>query len=186
MRAVLQQRMGYYLAPFIARLNDAGIRVSLFISADPAQIEMAARLRAPVIEIHTGGWCDAVVDGHTAKAEAEWQRIVAGAALAACDTLAHEGVEIAFGVVSSPLELADEDMRIACASGTVITVEDHNVRSGLGVSVAEWIALNGAVASLTRIGVTSYQSSGPSAEVLAASGLDEESVRARIRAAISA
>src|SRR3981189_2433460 len=70
------------LAPFIARLSDAGIRVSLFISADPQQIEMAARLRAPVIEIHTGGWCDAVVDGHTAKAEVEWQRIVKGAALA--------------------------------------------------------------------------------------------------------
>ncbi|MGY8660969.1 pyridoxine 5'-phosphate synthase [Bradyrhizobium sp. UFLA05-109] len=70
------------LAPFIARLNDAGIRVSLFIAADPQQIEMAARLRAPVIEIHTGAWCDAVVDGHTDKAEAEWQRIVAGAKLA--------------------------------------------------------------------------------------------------------
>ena len=70
------------LAPFIARLNDAGIRVSLFISADPGQIEMAARLRAPVIEIHTGAWCDAVVDGETAKADAEWRRIVAGAALA--------------------------------------------------------------------------------------------------------
>src|SRR6478752_7156120 len=66
------------LAPYIARLNDAGIRVSLFIAADPAQIEMAARLRAPRIEIHTGPWCDAV-DGHADKAEAEWQRIVAGA-----------------------------------------------------------------------------------------------------------
>jgi pyridoxine 5-phosphate synthase len=70
------------LQPFIARLNDAGVRVSLFIAADPRQIEMAASLRAPVIEIHTGAWCDAVVDGHGAKAEAEWQRIVAGAALA--------------------------------------------------------------------------------------------------------
>jgi pyridoxine 5-phosphate synthase len=70
------------LAPFIARLNDAGVRVSLFISAEPRQIEMAVKLRAPVIEIHTGAWCDAVVDGHAAKAEAEWQRIVAGAALA--------------------------------------------------------------------------------------------------------
>jgi pyridoxine 5-phosphate synthase len=56
--------------------------VSLFISADPAQIEMAAKLRAPVIEIHTGAWCDAVVDGHTRKADSEWQRIVAGVALA--------------------------------------------------------------------------------------------------------
>jgi pyridoxine 5-phosphate synthase len=70
------------LEPFIGRLNEAGVRVSLFIAADPAQIEMAARLRAPVIEIHTGAWCDAVVDGHAAKAEAEWQRIVAGARLA--------------------------------------------------------------------------------------------------------
>src|SRR5256714_11506432 len=70
------------LAPHIARLNGAGIRVSLFIAADPAQIEMAARLRAPVIEIHTGAWCDAVVDGHTAKAAAEWQRIAEGAKLA--------------------------------------------------------------------------------------------------------
>ena len=43
---------------------------------------MAAKLRAPVIEIHTGAWCDAVVDGHAAKAKSEWQRIVAGAALA--------------------------------------------------------------------------------------------------------
>jgi pyridoxine 5-phosphate synthase len=70
------------LKPFIAKLSDAGIRVSLFIAADPRQIEMAASLRAPVIEIHTGAWCDAVVDGHTAKADAEWQRIVAGVRLA--------------------------------------------------------------------------------------------------------
>ena len=70
------------LAPFIARLSDGGIRVSLFIAADPRQIEMAAKLRAPVVELHTGAWCDAVIDGHTEKAEAEWQRIVAGAKLA--------------------------------------------------------------------------------------------------------
>jgi pyridoxine 5-phosphate synthase len=70
------------LAPFIARLTDAGIRVSLFIAADPRQIEMAARLRAPVVEIHTGAWCDAVVDGRKDKADAEWKRIVAGAKLA--------------------------------------------------------------------------------------------------------
>jgi len=70
------------LAPYIARLNDSGARVSLFIAADPAQIEMAARLRAPVVEIHTGAWCDAVIDGHLDKAESEWKRIAAGAALA--------------------------------------------------------------------------------------------------------
>jgi pyridoxine 5-phosphate synthase len=70
------------LAPFIARLSDGGIRVSLFIAAEPRQIEMAAKLRAPLVELHTGAWCDAVIDGHKDKAEAEWQRIVAGAKLA--------------------------------------------------------------------------------------------------------
>jgi pyridoxine 5-phosphate synthase len=70
------------LAPFIAKLGEAGIRVSLFIAAEPRQIEWAAKLRAPVIEIHTGAWCDAVVDGHADKAEAEWQRIVTGARFA--------------------------------------------------------------------------------------------------------
>ncbi|MGO3929310.1 pyridoxine 5'-phosphate synthase [Rhodopseudomonas pseudopalustris] len=71
-----------HLAPAIARFNDAGIRVSLFIAADPAQIETAAALKAPVIEIHTGTWCDAIESVDRAKAEAEWQRIVTGAALA--------------------------------------------------------------------------------------------------------
>src|ERR1700748_435684 len=70
------------LAPFISKLNDAGIRVSLFIAADEKKIEMAAQLRAPVIEIHTGAWCDAVTDGDVPKADAEWQRIIKGAALA--------------------------------------------------------------------------------------------------------
>src|SRR5258707_6751144 len=53
------------LAPVIARLVGAGIRVSLFIAAAPDQIEMAARLRSPVIEIHTGAWCDALAEGRT-------------------------------------------------------------------------------------------------------------------------
>ena len=70
------------LAPVIAKLTDGGIRVSLFIAADSRQIEMAAKLHAPVVELHTGAWCDAVVDGHADKAEAEWQRIVVGARLA--------------------------------------------------------------------------------------------------------
>ncbi len=70
------------LGPFIGQLNDAGIRVSLFIAADPKQIEMAAKLRAPVIELHTGAWCDAEAEGRAEQAEAEFQRIVAGARLA--------------------------------------------------------------------------------------------------------
>ncbi len=47
------------LAPVVARLLDAGIRVSLFIAADPRQVEAAIRLRAPVVEFHTGDYAHA-------------------------------------------------------------------------------------------------------------------------------
>jgi len=70
------------LAPFVARLNDAGIRVSLFITGDARQIEAAAKLRSPAVEIHVGAWCDALSEGKREAAEVEWQRICAGAKLA--------------------------------------------------------------------------------------------------------
>ena len=71
------------LAAPIARLKAAGCRVSLFIEADEAPIAMAAKLGAPVVELHTGTWCHAVADGHADKAEAEFQRLAKGAAFAA-------------------------------------------------------------------------------------------------------
>ena len=71
------------LAPRIARLKAAGCRVSLFIEPDEAPIAMAAKLGAPVVELHTGSWCHAVTDGETAKAEAEFRRLANGAAQAA-------------------------------------------------------------------------------------------------------
>jgi pyridoxine 5-phosphate synthase len=67
-----------HLAPAIDALRDGGIRVSLFIGAEAAQIETAAALGAPVIEIHTGTWCDALGAGDRALASAEWWRIQTG------------------------------------------------------------------------------------------------------------
>lgn len=48
------------LAPVVASLREAGIRVSLFVEPDPRQIEAAARVGAQVVELHTGAWCLAV------------------------------------------------------------------------------------------------------------------------------
>jgi len=70
------------LAPAVAELKRAGIRVSLFIAAEPVQIEAAAEIGAPVVEIHTGAWCDALAEGRTADAQSEWLRIRAGTKLA--------------------------------------------------------------------------------------------------------
>jgi pyridoxine 5-phosphate synthase len=47
-----------HLKPLVSRLSDAGIRVSLFIEADPRQLEMAVTLGAPVVELHTGRYCE--------------------------------------------------------------------------------------------------------------------------------
>jgi pyridoxine 5-phosphate synthase len=71
------------LAPVVHALKHAGIRVSLFIGAQPAQIEAAAELGAPVIEIHTGSWCDALLEGRAREAKVEWQLIRDCAELAA-------------------------------------------------------------------------------------------------------
>lgn len=67
------------LAPIVARLSDAGIRVSLFIAPEPRQIEAAMRLKAPVIELHTGEYAHA--EGE--QRATELKRIADMAALAA-------------------------------------------------------------------------------------------------------
>jgi pyridoxine 5-phosphate synthase len=62
----------------VSELKAAGIRVSLFIAPDPKQIEAAASVGAPVIEIHTGAWCEAVGERRPAIASVEFQRIKDG------------------------------------------------------------------------------------------------------------
>ena len=68
-----------HLRPYVARLAAANIRVSLFIEPDPAQVEAALRLGAPVVEFHTGRY--AHVEGE--EREVELKRIADMAALAA-------------------------------------------------------------------------------------------------------
>lgn len=48
-----------FIAPFVRRLNDLGVRVSLFVDPDERQIEAAKHVGAPVIEIHTGAYHEA-------------------------------------------------------------------------------------------------------------------------------
>ena len=67
-----------HLAPIVARLSDAGIRVSLFIEPDARQIEAAMRLKAPVVEFHTGRYAHAEGEARAA----ELRRLADAAALA--------------------------------------------------------------------------------------------------------
>ncbi len=63
------------LAHFIAPLREAGCRVSIFIAADRRQIEAAARIGAPVIELHTGAYCDYHAEGRLEERDAELARL---------------------------------------------------------------------------------------------------------------
>lgn len=56
------------LARQVAKLSDAGIEVSLFIDADQVQIDAAADIEVPVIELHTGEYANAV-DAHAQQVE---------------------------------------------------------------------------------------------------------------------
>lgn len=51
-----------HLARFVREMSDADIRVSLFVEPDPLQIDAAAQLGAPVVELHVGAYCEAKSD----------------------------------------------------------------------------------------------------------------------------
>jgi pyridoxine 5-phosphate synthase len=70
------------LAHFIAPLREAGCRVSIFIAADQRQIEAAHRIGAPVIELHTGAYCDLHAEGRHAERDVELARLAEMAAFA--------------------------------------------------------------------------------------------------------
>jgi pyridoxine 5-phosphate synthase len=69
-----------YLKPFVSELGRAGIRVSLFIEPSQEALAAAASLKAPVVELHTGAWCDAVASSESDRADREFARLRAAAA----------------------------------------------------------------------------------------------------------
>ena len=68
-----------HLAPRIGTLAQAGIRVSLFVEPEPAVMDAASALGAPVVELHTGSYCEAVIAGDTARIAHELGRIARAA-----------------------------------------------------------------------------------------------------------
>ena len=66
--------------PFIRRLGDAGIRVSLFIDPEARQLDRARELGAPVVELHTGAYCEAAQDpSNDVRLQRELERLATAA-----------------------------------------------------------------------------------------------------------
>jgi pyridoxine 5-phosphate synthase len=92
----------------VGELSAAGIRVSLFIAAEPAQIDAAKAIGTRVIEIHTGAWCYALAARDAAAAAAEFERITIGAAQARNSGLEiHAGHGLDFVTAEKIAGLAD-------------------------------------------------------------------------------
>jgi pyridoxine 5-phosphate synthase len=81
-----------HLKPFVAELGRAGVRVSLFIEPSIEALDAAAALRAPVVELHTGAWCNALARGERERGDHEFGRLrVAAAQCASLGLECHAG-----------------------------------------------------------------------------------------------
>ena len=79
----LDVRAGHnHLRVVTAELNRAGVRVSLFIEPSIDALDAARSIGAPVVELHTGSWCDALAHGELDKADHEFGRLRVAAARA--------------------------------------------------------------------------------------------------------
>lgn len=117
------------LAPIVKDLAAAGCRVSLFIEADSAQLKAAASLGAPVVELHTGRYCE--LEG--ADQQAELERIQAAAKEGAALGLEiHAGHGLTFENVK-PIAAIPEVMELNI--GHFLIAEA--IFSGLGPAVQE-------------------------------------------------
>jgi pyridoxine 5-phosphate synthase len=87
----------HHLARYVRELGAAGIRVSLFIEPEPAQLDAARAIGAPVVELHTGAYCDAAGPARDAQL-ARLQRAAAQAEALGLEC--HAGHGLSFDTVA--------------------------------------------------------------------------------------
>jgi len=97
-------RIEPHLAGYVGRLHDAGIKVSLFVDPEIAQVEAAARLKADIVELHTGTYCE--LEGPAAEAELARIRRAAAACLE-LDLECHAGHGLTYDTVTPVSAIAN-------------------------------------------------------------------------------
>jgi transketolase len=102
-------------------------------------------------------------------------------ALDAWNALAKEGTRIDLVSVCAWSDLADEDLASMARHGLVVSVEDHNPRTGLGTLLQARFNDLGLAARVRKMGVTFYSSSGPAKELYRLMGLDGAAIAAAVK-----
>jgi transketolase len=110
---------------------------------------------------------------------------LAPATVQAIDNLAKDGIDVALWNIATPTMLDKDALKQAAATGTIFTVEDHNVNTGLGNSVADQLFQMQTFCKLIKIGVEDYACSGSANDVYALYGLDAKGIETKIRETLS-
>ncbi len=106
-------------------------------------------------------------------------------ALDAWGALAKDGTRVDLVSVCAWSDLADEDLAFMARHGRVVSVEDHNPKTGLGTLLQARFNDLGLSARVAKLGVTFYSSSGPAKELYRLMGLDGPAIAAAVRGALS-
>lgn len=102
-------------------------------------------------------------------------------AVKAYEILLQEGLEVGVLNVSCPFDLDEEALREAKDTGVIVTYEDHNVYSGLGVLVASFLFERGWTCRFAKLGVTQYAGSGDPDSLFKLLGLSVEHLVAKVK-----
>lgn len=106
-------------------------------------------------------------------------------AIAASDKLAKQGLSAGVLNLPCPLRLDEEKVDVAARTRLVVTYEDHNVRTGIGSLVAQYLAEKPMTCGILRLGVSKYGISATPEENYRLQGLDVESVVTKISRQLS-
>lgn len=102
-------------------------------------------------------------------------------ALKAAELLAGEGLRVTVLNISCPLAVDEGTLSCIQSIGRLVTVEDHNVRTGLGASIARRLVETGRHARVILLGVKDYAASGVPDDVMRLQEMDETAVANAVR-----
>jgi transketolase len=106
-------------------------------------------------------------------------------AIQIADALKKDGINVRLVNISSPLEIDRAVIVEAAQTGLIVTIEDHNVKTGLGAIISQRIVEEGAFCPLVKYGVGRYACSGSADDVYRLMGLDFDTLLKNIKGLIN-
>ncbi len=95
-------------------------------------------------------------------------------ALKGCEMLQKDGISPMLLNVSCPSDIDAEDLRLAAKTGFIVTIEDHNIKTGVGTAIGSLLAENSISVKFRKMGAMFYSSSGKPEDLYKLAGLSPE------------